>query len=231
MSLKSSQGFFSNSIAFFKANGAKEFAKKSAYRLANAWHEQRLGIRSAGFIKPSELGFEEGDSHEYVPMGYTAIISALSYVPIPEPDVSFIDYGSGMGRAVAVAASFAFKNVRGVELSDHLNDVAKHNVARMRFRKAQQVELIRADAAEFALPTDVNVIYFWNPFGGETLRRTVGNILTSYRNSPRCMYVLYFNKDRFDALIAEPAFRGIKLLRESSFYPNYSFGLYSISAT
>lgn len=180
---------------------------------------------------PGELGFEDGDAHEYVPMGYTAIASALKCVPIPEQDVSFIDYGSGMGRAVAVAASFAFKRVRGVELSDRLNDVAKQNVARMKLRKAQYVELIRADATSFALPTDVNVIYFYNPFGGETLRRTVENILTSYRSSPRCMYVLYFNKDRFDALLAEPAFLGIKLLREFNVYPNYSFGFYSISAT
>src|SRR5262249_8089282 len=118
--------------------------------------------------------------------------------------------------------------VLGVEVSPHLNEIAKANVERMRQRRAKSIELIQSDAAEFVLPSDVNIIYMANPFRGATLRRVVNEIMSSYRKSPRTIYIIYFNKIYFEQLLEETEYRLIKRVSLSHWYPNYSCGIYAI---
>jgi SAM-dependent methyltransferase len=150
-------------------------------------------------------------------------------VPLPATSVSFLDFGSGKGRAVISAATFPFKRVTGVEISAYLNDIAKENVARMRHRRAKHVELVQSDATEFAVADDTNVIYMANPFFGITLEKVVANILASYHARPRPLYIIYFNKIYFEKLIEHADFHMIKTRYLTHCNPNYSCGLYEIT--
>ena len=55
------------------------------------------------------------------------IIDALDIDPA---DYTFIDYGSGKGRALFVAAQQPFRKVVGVEISEQLHRVAENNLTR-----------------------------------------------------------------------------------------------------
>lgn len=167
------------------------------------YYESRLGIESSGAIDRRKLKFDNPDPAwcNYEPIDYRSFKRALAHLDIrPDRDV-FIDYGSGKGRAVVMAATYPFQRVIGVEVSEQLDAVARENVRRARSRlKCRNIELIKADASVYELPTDVNVVLLYNPFGGDVLAAVVDNIRASLIRQPRDMTVIY----KYPAGLADP---------------------------
>jgi hypothetical protein len=52
------------------------------------------------------------------------------------------------------------------------------------------------------VPDEVNIIYFYNPFRGSILENVIRNIYSSYKNTPRKIYIIFFNNDHFDNVLA-----------------------------
>jgi SAM-dependent methyltransferase len=219
-----------NAVSYLVEFGPIRFLQQTNHRLVDHWHERRLGVETGGHLRLPELGIDNKEFHEYAAIGYYAIRSAIRRIPLPHETVSFVDYGSGKGRAVIVAATFPFRKAVGVEISEQLNDVAKANIARMKHRKAEIVQVVASDAVDFVVEDDVNLIYMANPFRGATLQKVIGNILASYRANPRPIYFVYFNKIHFEQLIAQPGYELIKCIHLTSFYPDYSCGTYVLGA-
>ena len=218
-----------NALVFVTTFGVWRFIRELHYRFVNYCHERRLGVETSGMVRLSDLGIQDREFVEYTPIGYSAIYSILNRIPLPATDVSFLDYGSGKGRAIVVAATFPFKKVLGVEISEDLNRIAKANIEAMRHRKAGIVEVVHCNAAEFVIPDDVNLIYFFNPFLGATLERVTRNIFASINAHPRAIYVIFFNKIHFEQLVKDAGYRRIKPTHVAHFYPNYSCATYEIA--
>ncbi|MHB8534206.1 MAG: methyltransferase domain-containing protein [Sulfuricaulis sp.] len=217
-----------NAFAFLKKFGARRFLQELHFRFINNYHDWRLGIQTGGMIRLEDIGINRVESVEYTPTGYFAIYRALKIVPIPAASISFLDFGSGKGRVIAIAATFPYKKVFGVDISADLNRLAQSNIDVMRHRRAKHVEIIQSDAVKFIVPDDVNVIFLFNPFYGKTLAKVIDNILASYTARPRPIYVLFFNKIHFEQLIKDAKYECIIPVRQMHFYPNYSFGIYVI---
>jgi len=216
----------SNTIEFAKKSGWRTFLREVSYRVDNALCDWRLGVDTEGMVGLAELGISNPDLVDYVPLGYRAIWSTLRSIPLERAQSTFLDYGCGKGRAVVAAATLPYRRVIGVEISAELLGAAKRNVALMRSKRAQSVDLTHADAAKYRVPDDVNVIYFFNPFKGQVLQAVVGEILNSSRRAPRPIYIIYFNKKHFDQEIA--ASERIRKVSEMHVYPNYSCGIYQV---
>lgn len=214
--------------AFVREFGITRFLQELDYRFVNDYHDRRLGIETNGMVRLVDIGIDREDSVEYTPIGYSAIHHALKYIPIPAANVSFLDFGSGKGRVIAVAATHPFRKVLGVEISAHLNRIAKTNIDRLRHRRAKQVEVIQSDAADFVVPDDINVVFLFNPFFGKTLKKVVDNILASYTARPRPVYIIFFNKIHFERLIKDAGYGRIRPIHHMHFYPSYSCGIYEI---
>jgi 16S rRNA G966 N2-methylase RsmD len=217
-----------NAAAFLVKFGPVRFIKECGYQLYDHWFERRLGVETGGLIKLPDIGIHNEEFLEYAPIGYYAIQDTIRRIPLPRETVSFVDYGSGKGRAVLVAATYPFRKAIGVEISEKLNRVAEQNIARMKHRKAKVVEALARNAVDFTITDDINLIYMANPFRGETLEIVIGKILASYRAAPRPIYLIYFNKVYFEQLIANPGYELIKRIYLSPYYPNYSCGIYVI---
>src|SRR5262249_50730962 len=114
------------------------------------------------------------------------LVSVLdSFVIRPRQDV-FLDFGSGLGRAVILAARKPFLRVIGVEMNEQLNERARENLRRALPRlECRNVELITCDATRFRIPGDVTVVYFFNPFCGQVLEQVLENLKASLQTSPR----------------------------------------------
>ena len=166
----------------------------AADRISEAWHEWRLGIETSGRIAPDERGIGDADSKAYEESDYAGLKNVFSSLDIREDRDVFLDMGSGKGRAVIMAATFGFRKVIGVELSPELAVLAERNVGRARKHlRCTQIKLIAANAADYRLPDDVTVVYFFNPFVGKTLIRVFENIRQSLVRSPRRLTVIYHN--------------------------------------
>ena len=49
------------------------------------------------------------------------------------------------------------------------------------------------DAAEYCLPEEPLVLYFFNPFRGPVLSQVMDNIAASFKKKPRRIVIIYFH--------------------------------------
>lgn len=149
------------------------------------------GIDSAGDVGYHELGFDSQTGSPYNPGSWWDLKAALGGDVSPE-DV-FIDFGSGKGRMVYVAArQYQFKRVIGVEISERLTDIARRNIQKnLRRLRCQNVELVTSNVLDYEVPDEVTVVYMFNPFAGEVFANVVSKLVGSLGRSPRQLRLIY----------------------------------------
>lgn len=163
------------------------------------YYERWFDIRSGGYVSPDDLGHRTNDHIGYEGTDYLSLRHVLSHLRITPADV-FLDFGAGKGRAVIVAATRPFKRVTGIELAPDLVAQAHANIERARKRlTCKDVTVVPADAATYAIPDDVNVVFMFNPFRGELLARVLGNLKQSLDRAPRHIRVAFVNPRHMDA--------------------------------
>ena len=108
---------------------------------------------------------------------------------------TFLDLGSGKGRALLMASDYPFHKIVGVELLPSLHRIAQENLERYRSPSQQcfAIESMCADATSFSLPVKPLVIFLFNPFPESGLRQFVANLEQSLHLDPRPVYLLYHN--------------------------------------
>jgi hypothetical protein len=176
--------------------------------------ERRHGIETLGVIELEELGLAGPDRQRYKPVGWTTLRRILPRREVGPQDV-FIDFGSGLGRAVYQAALlYPFRRVIGVELSEQLNVVARRNLEHNRDRlRCHRVELITSDVLDYEIPDDVTVAFIYNSFQGQTFAAVIDGLLRSLDARPRRLRLIYANPVEQDRVLATGRFRQIRKLR------------------
>ncbi len=150
---------------------------------AVGWRERLLGVFNSPYQPTERELFHE-------------MIDALAErAAINFADFTFLDLGSGKGRALLLASDYPLRRIIGVELLPALHEIAQQNLANYRseLQKCFVIESICADATDFALPEEPLVIYLFNPFPEAGLRRFLGNLQKSLEASPRPVYIVYHN--------------------------------------
>ena len=155
--------------------------------------KQRLGKENRAAPLP--------DSLEYVGSRYTQLLSVFRKIPVDYSNSVLLEIGCGKGRAIAVAATHEFKKIIGIDYEENLVALAKKNLNQMRFKKTNNIVIQHQNATLYKIPNDINVIYLFNPFIGETLKKVVENIHQSYVTAPRKILIIYLNEVDFDLLI------------------------------
>ena len=127
----------------------------------------------------------------------------------------FVDYGSGKGKAMCLAAEMGYKKVIGIEFSLDLVEICKKNLEIFRSKSASksEFETIHMDAAEYSLPPDANVLSFFNPFNEAVTDKVIEKIMESYTKTPRTIWVVHLYPQGNQAFIKHPRFQ---LVRESN---------------
>jgi SAM-dependent methyltransferase len=164
------------------------------FRLSELLYEWRYGIVSDTEILADQLGITDLACHDYLATGYMRFRQVMRHLVIrPDEDV-FLDFGSGLGRAVILAGTYPFRKVIGVELVAELHTRAQENVRRaMRRLRCRDIELHNVDARSFHIPADVTIVYMWNPFSGEVLRQVLANIRQSFLEAPRVITIVHLS--------------------------------------
>ena len=107
----------------------------------------------------------------------------------------FIDFGCGKGRVLLAASQYGFKRVEGIELAGELCEIARNNIAAFASKQRLKTEfrVVQQDAGTYEVPDDANYFYFFNPFGEQVMRSTMGNIVNSLQRRPRAATLIYCN--------------------------------------
>ncbi len=175
-----------------KTEGPVRTLDVAAYHLGELGYDWWYGTRTCGYVTLGELGLDQQHGHDYAPVEADSLRRVIYGLGLTPGQDSFIDYGSGMGRALIAAAAWPFRSVIGVELSEHLNGIAKQNIAKVRKTlKCQTVQVITANAMTYEPPSDATVFFFFNPFLGEVLAKVLDNLRHSQQNAPRAMTLIY----------------------------------------
>ena len=110
---------------------------------------------------------------KYQPSGEEELAEAVRFLGVDPMEMTFIDLGCGKGRTLLVAAGLGFRRVVGVEFAPELAAIATKNLEKMKIAIGA---IIRGDAGEFRFPADDLVLYLYNPFSEEVMRRVVLNL-------------------------------------------------------
>jgi predicted RNA methylase len=124
----------------------------------------------------------------------------------PSETDALLDMGCGAGRAICVAAQYPFSRVIGIEIDQRLCALAERNARRLR-RYAVRPEIVCTDAAEYRVPDDITVVFFYNPFWGEVFKTALTRVLESFDRAPRRLQLAYANPREHELIASMRRFR------------------------
>ena len=118
---------------------------------------------------------------------------ALAGLDIAFEDFTFVDFGSGKGRALLLASQFPFKRILGLEFSPELHKIAEENIRRYNVptQKCREIQSLNVDFVDFSLPSENLVLFFFRPCGIQIMSPVVAGIGRSLVSHPRPLYIAY----------------------------------------
>lgn len=156
--------------------------------------ERYLGIDTTGLFPPIAEGFGH-----YAPLPYRVIFAIFRRLNLNPSDV-FVDIGCGKGRAICCACRVGVSRVIGIEVFPQLVEKARENLKRLRGPKCEaEIHCIYAEQFDYKHAT---VLYMYNPFNEENMRKTLLRIKESWQANPREIRIAYAN-NLFEAALAE----------------------------
>ncbi len=108
---------------------------------------------------------------------------------------TFLDLGSGKGRALLLASDYPFRRIVGLELLPELHRIAQDNIAKYEAeaQSSLPIESLCLDARDFEFPLEPTVLYLFNPLPEPALAAVLDRFSASLASHSREAYVLYAN--------------------------------------
>ena len=177
--------------------------------------DARLGTDTSGIREIGSLDITSDSAPyavRYQPSSEQTVRTLIQQLEIEPARCSFIDFGSGKGRVLLVAAELPFKEILGIEFSRELHEIALRNIARLRSKvdPNRRVRAICGDAVAFELPANDLVCYFYNPFGPPVMSRVVERLVSHHERSGCRVIVIYVDPRHRDIFEQTGKFTVIK---------------------
>jgi hypothetical protein len=178
---------------------ATDTAAITVGRLRNRAFDRKHDVSTAGDVALATLGLDEaelaGTTGLYRPIESRLFHAALQAVPVDHRQFTFVDYGSGKGKALLLAAGYPFRRILGVEQVRSLHQAAEENIRRYRgpAHRCQDVRAVHGDARRFTVPDGPLVAFFFDAFAPPVLAAVLDRIARSVALGPRPVFVVSVN--------------------------------------
>ncbi len=175
--------------------------------------DQQFGVETSGLLSGEDL--LSGSRKDLYNAGYFGVAPSVfrqivDRLHLDFEKYTFVDLGSGKGRALLIASEYPFRAIAGVELSPKLHSIAVANIASYRGpQRCRDVRSIEADATEFPFPEGPLLIYLWNPFEAPVFNGVLANLEAALAREPREVYIVYIQPDLESLLAANPSWRKV----------------------
>ena len=180
--------------------------------------DQKYGTDTSGYLGPEDL--VHGRANDALNHGYSAIapsvfreacsrwretlLTASSRIEA----YSFVDVGSGKGRALLLAAELPFRKIIGVEIDTELARTAERNImhwSRVARRKIN-IRVVHEDAEKFRWPRTPLLVYLYNPFACSLVAQMAENLAAAAASGSGLVDLLYVNPTCTDTLTTQGLF-------------------------
>lgn len=185
----------------------------------------RHGVRTVGDANLANLtlvGKNADHGVFYHPAHPKFLRELFNSLKIDFPSYTFVDLGSGKGRALLVASEYPFAEIIGVEFAAELHEVASQNIQNYRSKTQQckNVKSLNLDAAEFEIPLTPLVLYLFNPFRPAVLIPVLQRLQRSLDSHPREMTLIYASPFHAGLIEQETA---LKCVEHATYHNTYQF--------
>jgi hypothetical protein len=142
-----------------------------------------LNIRSSNWI----------DGNPYLPIEPKRFNQVLQSLNIAFDEYTFIDFGSGKGRALLLASEYPFREIVGLEFASELHYAANLNIERYSSptQKCKNIRSINTDFLDFVLPHVPLILFFFDPCRGPVLEKLLSRIGDYLKASSTPFYIAY----------------------------------------
>jgi tetratricopeptide (TPR) repeat protein len=178
------------------------------------WHDKVIALRAeefdrnckidtAGALFQSDFGtVKKNQSHARYYLGSDALAfhNALSSLKIAYHEYTFIDFGSGKGKALFLASGYPFKKIIGIEFSEVLDAIAQENI---RHFNKDNIEAYCMDAVDYKIPEESLICYFYDPFDDYIMARVISNMRQAYEVWGKNIIIIYNNTRLYDLFDSE----------------------------
>jgi 16S rRNA G966 N2-methylase RsmD len=201
-----------------------QYAGIARSELEARWFDWRHQIRTTGDVQPHQMQIAGNNSQygrKYNPTSLRTGKRVFADLPIQDfSQYTFIDYGSGKGRMLFLAAERPFRRVLGVEYASDLHAIAEQNIRSYRNPRQQcfQIESLNVDATEFDPPRENTVAYFFSPFNRPLMEPLIQRLDDSIQACPRDFFIVYLNPELSDIIENTRHFRIISKTRYYTIY-------------
>jgi hypothetical protein len=164
------------------------------------------------------------DGIDYAAIDPERFRRVLSGLDIAFEEFTFIDFGSGKGRALLLASEFPFRRILGLEFSAELHQAAEENIRRYNSstQKCHDIQSLNVDFADYALPPEAAVLFFFHPCRSRVLSTVMAGIGLSLLSCPRPLYIAYVAP----TLEQERLFASVGFLEKIADHQEFRFCVY-----
>lgn len=127
--------------------------------------------------------------YPYEPTPYSVLMRLANSGLIHKKDV-VLDYGCGKGRVDFFLSYQTKAKTIGIEYDERIYQSALDN--QQTAVSGVKTEFVLAKAEEYAVPSEVNGYYFFNPFSVELLQKVMARIIESYYENPREVLLFFY---------------------------------------
>lgn len=127
--------------------------------------------------------------YPYEPTPYCVLERLANSGFIGKKDV-VLDYGCGKGRVDFFLSYQTKARAIGVEYDERIYNGALEN--QKSAVSGKKTEFVQMRAEEYAVPTEVNRCYFFNPFSAELLHKVMARMTESYYENPRELFLFFY---------------------------------------
>lgn len=135
------------------------------------------------------------DAHENKESSCFSIKKAFNKIPISAENIRLLDIGCGSGKSMLMGMLLNFNEVFGIDLDMPSLEQGRKNCEQLKINGYKTTyTFIQQDAADFSnIPSGINVIYLFNPFGKKTMLQVVNNITEFIKKQQNDVFVIYMN--------------------------------------
>jgi SAM-dependent methyltransferase len=132
---------------------------------------------------------------DYAPVVPRRFYAALSALRVPVDGYTFVDFGSGKGRAVLMASEYPFRELIGIDFSPELTAIAERNwsVYRNPRQRCATAHFVCEDFLNYEIPQTPAVLYFYHPCGEALLAKVAARIADAATGLSEPVAILYVN--------------------------------------
>jgi hypothetical protein len=189
------------------------------------YYDWQHGVNTCGDAKLADLTLVGSNADHgvfYHPAHPKFLREVLNSLKIDFSTYTFIDLGSGKGRALLVASEYPFAEIIGVEFAAELHEIAARNIQsyRSKTQRCKNVRSVNLDAAEFEMPATPLVLYLFNPFRPAVLVPVLQRLQRSLDAHPRDVTMIYAAPFHAGLIEQETA---LKCVEQATYHNTYRF--------